>query len=202
MCLDKSFDKNVNKMLLKDLNGIDSTNEMAGIVQGLADKINACIDTPEWQRMQWEHLRAAQTVNAMLPELSAFPLKAIEQVFNVIKHVFNQYLISTHPKTELEQIAYIDEILIQQANKLNIQQALDYDDLAEPVIPDELCKLSDKELSDLFIKQYQSGIEQLQDALKNCTNERIHACCYNLWGIRFDFYPFLHTKIESLKDSL
>lgn len=179
----KEFEKNRQKMNIKELNGMDTLSEQTKELILVLDEFVNNTSPEEMGNIMEESDREDAIIKKVLGESKAFPLTAIEKLLPFIEILADRVLVDTSDKSARNLLSHACDDMATYSRNL-IQKGTHIEKDGEFELGEEDADLLDK---DTLIKKWEicfkGVIRQIHEDLTEKDNIKTCGHCYHLWSL-------------------
>ena len=179
----KEFEKNRQKMNIKELNGLDTLNEQTKEMMLLLDEYMKSTSPEEIKSVIAENEKEAVLIEKIIGDGKAFPLLAIERLLPFIEIVADNVKENTSDKNRRNLLNHVCDVLAANSQAL-VGEGVEVPSDGTNDLSEGDAMLSDKEtLISKWNEYFSNTLGQIKEDLKNKDSLKLCDHCYNLWGL-------------------
>ena len=184
------YEKNRQKIKLKELNGLDTTQEDAKEVMLSFNELTNNVPLSELSKLADISRNNKEQLKNAIPGLSKLPLVAITQLLPYIKRLHDDVTKDTNMDTKSKFVDACNELAKLSNSLVGDDEELPYDESVN-IGPEDLKGLPKEEIREKLDKLFKETMIKLITSVKEKDNGKICDYASALWNISNMTYIFM-----------
>lgn len=179
----KDFERNRQKMNIKELNGMDTTNEQANELMMALSEFLKTTPTEKIRSLIEESDREDAIIDMVLGESKALPLASIEKLLPFIEVLHARVIKSPKDKDTRNLLNHACDTLATYSHRLVPEGTHIASDNTYTLSDDEIETMTKETLLEKWNLCFMGVIGQVKEDLKSKDNISLCGHCYHLWDL-------------------